>query len=208
MNKLKTKVLILTFFCLMLLFIRFILSDSKAYLFLAWNLFLAFVPLMISSYLISQVKHYSKYKLITISGLWLIFLPNSPYVITDFVHLASIHTTFIWLDILLLFSYSFTCLLFGLISINHMLYIFQQKWSNKIVNILLVLTCLSCGFGIYIGRVLRFNSWSILTSPFSIIKKCLLSYTDATLWVMTFGFGSFLFILIKFYSFPSTKSCK
>lgn len=206
MNKLYTQIIFLISFCLMLLITRIILNESQAYLFLVWNLFLALIPLMISHYLFTRKLHYSKYKLLVISGIWVLFLPNSPYMITDFAHIIHSRPASIWLDILLLFSFAFSSLLFGLISINQMFNIFKQRWSLRIANMLLILTCFSCGFGVYLGRVLRFNSWDIITSPLSILKKSVLSYSNTTAWFMTLGFGCFLFIAVKFYSFSSSKS--
>ena len=206
MNKLHTQFIFLIFFCFIVLITRIIVNESEAYLFLVWNLFLALIPLIISQYLSSRKLSYSKYKLLIISGVWFFFLPNSPYIITDFAHIVHTRPAFIWLDILLLFSFAFSSLLFGLISINQMFTIFKQRWSLKIANMLLILTCFSCGFGIYLGRVLRFNSWDILTSPLYILKKSILSYSSSTAWLMTLGFGCFLYITVQFYSFSSAKS--
>jgi len=205
MNKLHTQIIFLIFFCFIVLITRIIVNESEAYLFLVWNLFLALIPLMVSQYLSSRKLSYSKYKLLIISGIWFFFLPNSPYIITDFAHIVHTRPAFIWLDILLLFSFAFSSLLFGLISINQMFNIFKQRWSLKIANMLLILTCFSCGFGIYLGRVLRFNSWDILTSPLYILKKSILSYSSTTAWFMTLGFGCFIYIAVQFYSFSSSK---
>ena len=206
MNKLHSKIILITSFCVLLLVTRIVLNESRNYLFLVWNLFLAFIPLVISQYLLSRKLDYSKYKLLILSGIWILFLPNCPYIITDFAHIIQSRPASIWLDILLLFSFAFTSLLFGLISINQMLNVFRQRWSSQISQVLLVLICFSCGFGIYLGRVLRFNSWDIITSPLSILKKSILSYSNSTAWFMTLGFGCFLYIAVKFYSLPYRES--
>jgi uncharacterized membrane protein len=143
---------------------------------------------------------------VPIFTIWLLFLPNSLYVITDFTHFFHSGPNSIWLDILLLFSFAFTSLLFGIMSIHQMFEIAKQKYSTSIVNFLLLMTCLACGFGVYLGRVLRFNSWDIITSPLSILKRSVLSYTNTTAWMMTLGFGGFLYVAVLFYSRPSTNA--
>lgn len=193
-------------FCLGILLIRFFVNQSAAYIFLLWNLFLAFIPLMLSAFMRQFTTKISSLKRISIFTVWLLFLPNSLYVITDFTHFFRSGPNAIWIDILLLFSFAFTSLLFGIMSIHQMLEIAKQKYVTSTVNILLLMTCLACGFGVYLGRVLRFNSWDVLTSPLSIIKTSLLSYTNTTAWLMTLGFGGFLHVAVLCYSRPSTKA--
>lgn len=206
MKKLHKKTVYLISFCLILLCIRFYIKGSISYIFLVWNLFLAIIPLLISHYLTTHKTNISKSILIPIIIIWLLFLPNSPYIMTDFIHFTRSDGATKWLDILLLFSFAFSSLVFGLISINQMLEIVQRKWSSLIANVFLFVICFGCGFGIYLGRVLRFNSWDALTSPLFILKKSLLSYSNTTAWFMTLGFGGFLYVAVKFYSLPSTKS--
>jgi uncharacterized membrane protein len=205
MKQFLKKIFYLIFFCLIILSIRIYIQNSTSYLFLAWNLLLATIPLLISVYLKRHNSNLSKLKLIPFFAVWLLFLPNCPYIMTDFVHFFKSNSKTMWLDLLLLFSFAFSGLLFGLISINQILEIIHQKWSRKISNTLLFGICFSCGFGIYLGRVLRFNSWDIITSPISILEKSLSSYSSSTAWLMTLGFGGFLYVAVKSYSFSSVK---
>lgn len=206
MYKLLKKTLSLVSFCLVLLLIRFFVNQSTSYIFLLWNLFLAFIPLIISQLLTQYRSKYSGRTLIPFFSIWLLFLPNSLYMITDFTHFFRSGPNSIWLDILLLFSFAFTSLLFGIMSIHQMLGIVKQKFSTTTVNFLLFAICLGCGFGVYLGRVLRFNSWDMFTSPLTVLKRSLLSYANTTAWLMTLGFGGFLYVAVLFYSKPSTKS--
>lgn len=69
-------------FSLILLMVRMKITQSFFYLFLVWNLFLAVIPFAISTYLIGSPKP-NKYALFFWFGLWLLFLPNAPYMVTD-----------------------------------------------------------------------------------------------------------------------------
>ena len=65
-------------------------SASERYAFLIWNLFLAWIPFIISYFTYTLTIHRRwVYLFIPIAAfLWLIFFPNAPYILTDFQHLA------------------------------------------------------------------------------------------------------------------------
>ncbi len=202
----------LLLFCILLLMLRVGLSRTLNYAFLGWNLLLALIPFLVSNYLTNQKETKSGvFKLIICFGIWLLFLPNAPYLITDFIHIRHSSSSFIWYDILLIFTYASTGFILAIISINQILQIVQQRWTIKLMNLLLFGIAFLCGFGIYLGRVLRFNSWDIFSSPFYVIKRSILSFSDKNTWLITIGFGSLLYVvtkLMRLYSLPSTKSCK
>src|SRR6185503_17284547 len=100
-------------FTLSLLIIRILLSNELTYIFLAWNLFLAWIPFALSQKL---SKLNNRWKILFITALWLLFLPNAPYIITDFLHLKQRTPIPYWYDILLLFSASLNGLLLGILS--------------------------------------------------------------------------------------------
>src|SRR5688572_238990 len=70
---------------------RIFITGSLVYIFLPWNLFLAFVPYWVTGGMISTAG-IAKKKFTLILGLsvWLLFIPNSFYIITDLVHFARI----------------------------------------------------------------------------------------------------------------------
>lgn len=69
--------------------------------------------------------------------------------------------------------------------------------------------CLLSGFGIYMGRFLRFNSWDILHRPIALFKTVIESLTSAdtfrTAWGLTLGFGCFLFLLFHLFCLPEKE---
>jgi uncharacterized membrane protein len=100
-----------------LLYLRFYLSHSRAYELLIWNLFLATVPLLISTFIMACHRWLPGIFLLMLAGVWLLFFPNSPYIITDFIHLKARHQIPVWFDALLLFTFAWNGLLMGIISI-------------------------------------------------------------------------------------------
>jgi uncharacterized membrane protein len=92
-------------FSVFLLMVRIKLNHSFFYLFLIWNVFLATIPFVITSYLTMQ-PNIKKMKLILWFGTWLLFLPNAPYIITDLIHLRLNPDSYLWLDILVVTSFA------------------------------------------------------------------------------------------------------
>ncbi|QTE22235.1 DUF1361 domain-containing protein [Polaribacter cellanae] len=190
----------LILFCLLLFVVRVKLTSSLFFGFLLWNLFLAIVPYAISSKVKKlNIKEISKPKLISLLFVWLIFLPNAPYIITDFVHLHHIKSTLIGLDLFIIFTYASTGLLFTIISLFDVYKIIKQKWNLKYANYFSYAVTFLCGFGIYLGRFLRLNSWDIFTSPITVLKKSMYSFNDARTWLVTFGFGIFIYLLFSIW---------
>ena len=191
----KVQLLILIFFCLFLWIIRIQLTNSLFFGFLIWNLFLAYIPYFISSIVKKRMQESSKFKLIIVLFVWLLFLPNAPYIITDFIHLHHVKANLVWLDIFILFAFSSTGLLLAILSLSDIYKIIKQKWNLQYAKYFSILATFLCGFGIYLGRFLRFNSWDVFTSPLTILKKSVLSINDPKTWFITLSFGSFLYIL-------------
>ena len=76
---------------LVLLGTRMVVSGSDRFWFLAWNLFLAWLPLLFA---LGLRLHLAKnpflhWKSIVLFVLWLGFLPNSFYLMSDLIHLQS-----------------------------------------------------------------------------------------------------------------------
>jgi uncharacterized membrane protein len=146
-------------------------TRGKTFLFLYWNLFLAWVPyLMALRFSFINRKQAKFWQLSLVFLTWLAFFPNAPYVVTDLIHLSPKPPVPIWLDLVLLFSCAFTGLMLGLISLYEM-HIEARKWfSEQTIWILSVPILILCGFGVWLGRFQRWNSWDILTNPFGLLK--------------------------------------
>lgn len=202
------KIFIPLSFTLFLLIVRVVVSGQLTYAFLAWNLFLAWIPFAISQK-ISGVQN--RWKILLLFGAWLLFLPNAPYIITDFLHLKQRWPIPYWYDILLLFSAALNGLLLGLVSLLKVEKFLADRYGNRISGLLILCSFFLCAFGIYMGRYLRWNSWDIITNPGAvaadILERIVNPFDHFGTWSVTFLFGSFFYVM--YYSiknFISTKS--
>lgn len=146
--------------------VRIFLFETNSFVYMFWNIFLAFIPLLISSILLFYSNKNNIFKPLFLFGfiLWFIFLPNAPYVITDFIHLGKIRAVPVMYDIFVLFSSALVSLMAGIFSMFHIEKILLIKFSKKNTNIILVIITLFASFGMYLGRFLRFNSWDFFVS--------------------------------------------
>ncbi len=174
-------------------------SNTYLYFFLAWNLLLAFIPMGIS--LVLRYHQHSGKRLlvagILLSG-WLLFLPNSFYIITDLFHLRPKTGIPLWYDLLMIFSFAWNGLIVGYLSIFDVHEFLEERWNKSVAWSGSVFILVLCAFGVYLGRYLRWNSWDILTDPLSILMDIgrrvvyPAQYLDA--WGITIGYSLF-FIL-------------
>lgn len=152
--------------CGALLVFRFVRSDSLWFGFLTWNLFLAAVPAMAAWALMWAASRRSPMLIqILLFSIWLVFLPNAPYLLTDFVHLQERAPIPLWYDIALLASYAGTGLLLAYSSLADVQGVVARRFSAMVGWIVATAALLLSGFGIYLGRFLRWNSWDALTHP-------------------------------------------
>ena len=101
--------------CVVLLAVRKYEYGYAEYKGLVWNLALAWIPLGLAALLVvAYARRRSRLELAALGFAWLLFLPNAPYVLTDFVHLGSAHRVF---DSLLIASFAFTSLALGFASL-------------------------------------------------------------------------------------------
>jgi uncharacterized membrane protein len=102
--------------------------------------------------------HGSRRHLLAFAFLWLLFLPNSPYLVTDLVHLKPRPSVPLWFDILLVQSFVLTGLLLGFLSVYLMHRLVTHAYGWKIGWLFTLLILALTGFGIYLGRFERWNS--------------------------------------------------
>lgn len=155
-------------FSVMLLLYRIIKSENLSYIFLVWNLFLALIPWWISNYLKQreclQLKH------IPLFGIWLLFIPNSPYILTDLFHLKPRPYLPLWFDLVLVLSFALIGMIVFLKSLKDILSILKVYVSPLWFSISVPIIFWLISFGLYLGRYLRFNSWDIV-HPFRLAMR-------------------------------------
>lgn len=169
------------------------------FIFLNWNLFLAWIP-FVSIRAMAFVPSRSSYLPLRgfLMGICFFFLPNAPYIITDLIHLKWNDDPFIWFDALLIFSYAWTGLLLFLATFNEISLRLQTKLPTIAVQGILLSLAMLCGYGIYLGRFIRLNSWDVIRHPESLVSLTLERILDPFAHPRTVGvtlfFGLFLWL--------------
>jgi len=156
----------LLFWCVCLVAVRIDRTGSGYYRFLVTNLVLACVPLGLSTAL-RIANHWRLHWAIQLAGfsLWLLFLPNAPYILTDILHLTRASEAPAWYDLALLLSCSGTGLLLGYLSLVDLQQIVARRFGAVYSWIFAFVSLVLSGFAIYLGRFLRWNSWDVLLEP-------------------------------------------
>ncbi|AFZ36945.1 protein of unknown function DUF1361 [Stanieria cyanosphaera PCC 7437] len=140
---------------------------------IVWNLFLAFIPLVLSVWLFRWHRHIRSRSLIWWLGFicYFAFLPNAPYLLTDIIHLiGAIRANYsIWIITLVFFPLHLSAIALGgeayVISLINQSYYLKRIGYKKYIFWTELLTHFLSAIGIYLGRFLRFNSWDIITQP-------------------------------------------
>lgn len=152
-----------------MLLIRNYIDGNSIYNFLFWNLFLGFLPLLFAYFLYIFKEKLSALTLIIGSGIWLLFYPNAPYMISDLIHVDKDSPTVIY-DTLIIFSISILSIFYGFYSLKIIHALWRNQWSLKLANIFIVFALLMSSFGIYLGRILRLNSWDLFSHTLKVFS--------------------------------------
>jgi uncharacterized membrane protein len=200
---------IVTLFSIVLVRVRLSENDGThySYLFLIRNLLLAWIPLLVALITESLIRTRRIFYFIFPLGclIWLICLPNAPYLLTDFQHLRLYSgSPKIWFDVIMVIWVAFTGLFLGLVSLYVMHRLVKRQFGRTVGWAFVCTAALLSSVGIYIGRFLRFSSWNILLTPSALADDLLKEIVDSGSRIL--GFVSlytlfFVFIYITFYVF-------
>jgi len=151
--------------------VRIVYTHHLQFAWLTWNLFLALVPYLITRFAVQNISWIEKrWKFALLFAVWLLFLPNSFYIITDLFHLEIANRVPLWFDLVLIFSFAWNGILLGVLSIRMMEKMVQLNFPSvkewQFVYPLMLLNA----FGVYIGRYLRYNSWDVIADPFQLTE--------------------------------------
>jgi uncharacterized membrane protein len=131
--------------------------------FLIWNLFLAWMPYLMAIWAESSARR-SWWRAILPSTLWLLFLPNAPYLMTDFVHFERLGFVW-WYTLGMLVAFAWAGCMLGVASLYIMQRIVRERLGAAMSWAFVLASCGLSGLGVYFGRFLRWNSWDVLFSP-------------------------------------------
>jgi len=170
-QKLKKVIALSALFSFVLIAFRVYYTSGLYLSFLLWNLFLAYLPYYFSTKLLYYHQMgKALWKLLVLFGLWLLFFPNSPYIITDLFHLTNHHTMPLWYDLAIIFSVAWSGLILGFLSLMQIQHFLNFKYGIKKSWLIISGIQLLCAYGIYLGRYERYNSWDIVTNPLSLLN--------------------------------------
>jgi uncharacterized membrane protein len=183
-----------TLFSCVLVGIRVYHTGRFTFIFMIWNLFLAYVPFWISNRLAREgVRAHEGARaradlrtgvdarprgIVRVAGLllWLLFIPNSFYILTDLFHLADGHRDYRipeWFDLVLILSFAVNGLLLGILSTRQVERMLAPEATRAGRWVFVFPVMILNGLGVYIGRYLRYNSWDIVSNPADLLGDIL-----------------------------------
>lgn len=151
--------------------LRLIGAENFRYWFMLWNLVLAWIAPLIALWLVTRLqkqdwRHWSN---VILTVLWLGFLPNSFYMVSDLIHVQQTGEISIIFDAVLFASFIFNGFIAGYIGTflvhRELLHRLSAKAAYLVVAGIFVL----CSYAIYLGRVLRWDTWDALLQPAGIL---------------------------------------
>jgi uncharacterized membrane protein len=160
-------------FCVALVVVRDAHTGTQDFHYLVWNLFLAWIPFVLAMIVYDRWRRRGAGVTVLVLGaLWLLFFPNAPYIVTDFVHLERGAAAPYWYDAVTIAAFAWMGVLLGFASLFLMQTVVRQ-WRGSVAGWLFALVAIGLGsLGIYLGRSLRLNSWDALEHP-SVIPRIL-----------------------------------
>lgn len=154
-----------------LFFFRAVGAENFRYWFLFWNLLLAWVPLALAWLLTKdlRIERWKSGSNILLTVLWLLFLPNSFYIVSDLIHLHLTGEVSILYDAALFTSVIFNGYVFGFMSVYIVHRELLKRLKAKHAHIIIAGVFFLSSFAIYLGRYLRWNTWDVLLHPIGLL---------------------------------------
>lgn len=187
-----------TFAALALLAVRVYYSGSGRWLSLVWDLFLAWLPFWFALPLAAPPGErraggggrLATLPLLACGFLWLLFFPNAPYLLTEFIHLS--HRAWLserpirllvgispagfvplWYDLIMVAFFAWNGILLGLVSLHIVHTAIAARWGRRWGWAAVCAVAWLSGLGISLGRFERWNSWDLFTQPHTLLPDVL-----------------------------------
>lgn len=186
---------VFSLFCVSLIAVRIPINGRIGLHFMIWNLFLAWIPYLISLTL-ERTRRNGKIGFLSLVVLiiWLLFFPNAPYMITDFQYAGNYEHPLLWLNIVTLISFAWTGLLLGYLSLREVQLFLEKQLSRRWTWSIIVVSMVAASYGIFLGRYQRWDSWNILTQPVNLLTDILHTITTPRAIGMTLALSAFLIL--------------
>ena len=189
-------------FSLSLVIFRVWYTQEPVFIFMPWNLFLAYLPYQLLKIFKPSAKGIKSQLLFSVIFIaWLLLIPNAFYMITDLFHLRQRENIPLWFDLVLLMSFAWNGMILGFLSVRQMeknlSLILPRLREGLFVTLIMFLN----SFGVYLGRYLRFNSWDIIANPFNLAREIGLlmihPIDNRAAWAMILAFTIMMTIIYK-----------
>ena len=193
-------------FAFVLVVLRLIFPNHRSLGFLIYNLSLAYIPVLISTY----IRFYSIRKKVKILNwilafIWMIFFPNAPYILTDGLHVMDADSSCLLVDSIIWLYIMLIALWIAIISIGDIELIIRKKISHRlIVHLSIISIILLSAYGIYLGRDLRLNSWDIILKPYSLVQNIYQSFANSSPGFFNWA-GVFFYASIIYFAYLVSK---
>lgn len=181
---------------MLLLFARMAWTGHREYSFLAWNLFLAWIPFAIGVAIRGLHSRGARaLTLLPAFALWLGFLPNAPYLVTDFIHLRWRDSAPVWFDAMMLASFAWAGVGLGSASLRSCAHVVRMRYGSLAAGGFVPAVAVLSGFGVYLGRFVRLNSWDVAFHPRTVMVHVLSPLMhpllNARAWIVTLTIAAF-----------------
>ncbi len=194
----------------------FIRVLEKNFHWMSWNLFLAFIPLVLSICLF-RTKKSNSWVWWLLFPIFFAFLPNAPYLLTDIIHMVrdirAIQS--LWIVTLGVIPLYFLVIVAGfeayVISLVNWGYYLHRIGKSTWIVWMELITHALCAVGIYWGRFLRFNSWDLITQPDAILTQGieeLMSKQSIVILAITFLILIVLYWMMKWVTLGVAEQLK
>lgn len=192
-KKQNSGLILLALLSVALMLLRVKITHEIYLLFLIWNLFLGYIPYFFSYKIKTAIPGTIPFYVLLLG--WLLFIPNSFYLITDFVHLHYNSGKQYLFDAILLTSFTIAGFYAGITSLFHIHSLLEMKFTPSKCRIIIVAILYLSAFGVYLGRILRFNSWDILSHPINLFNTVFRIIFEAEVYYFTAVLGTFILLV-------------
>jgi uncharacterized membrane protein len=189
--------------CTGMLLVRYICTGKLHFTGFFGNLLLAWIPMLLAFFIWRMPSEGGRGWFWSALVLWVLFYPNAFYITTDLIHFKKFGSDgmFKWFDLLMTTSFAAGGMFLGCLSLYLMHLFVRQRFGWKL-GWLFATSMLALGsFGIYLGRVLRLNSWDVVARPFKLVGDIFALFEPHSVKEVAAFSVTFFFFSLVVYSF-------
>jgi uncharacterized membrane protein len=181
---------------------RTLLAGHGLHLYLVWNLFLAWIPLLLALRVeaLDERGTNRDWRFWATVAAWLLFFPNAPYILTDLTHLKFPIRPRWWTDLIVILLFALIGMVLAFLSLHRMQRLVARRGGWPAGWAFVFVVAFISAFGVYLGRFERWNSWDVVTNPLNLLADSF-NWLHRHSFKFTVLFGILLFtVYTLFYS--------